>query len=71
MLKCVIIGGFGMSGSSAVIDIINEVETCQVVDTELRLLVDPDGILSLENALVHSWTPYQSDLAIKRFKRLI
>lgn len=71
MLKGIIVGGFGMSGSGAVIDLLREVSVCEVIDTELRMLVDPDGILSLEDGLVHSWTPYQSDLAIKRFKRLI
>ncbi|MDY6875228.1 MAG: sulfotransferase [Chloroflexota bacterium] len=67
----VVIGGFGGTGSSAIVDLLKEFDTFQDLGIELRLLVDPDGIMSLENALVSSWTPYQSDIAIKRFKKLI
>jgi len=69
--KIVIVGGFGGSGSSAVIDLLSEFDVFKEFKTEFRLLVDPDGIMNLENALVYNWSPYQSDTAIKRFKRLI
>lgn len=67
----IIVGGFGVSGSSAVVDLLREFDTFQDFGNEFRLLVDPDGIMNLEDALVNSWTPYQSDIAIKRFTRLI
>lgn len=60
-----------MSGSSAAVSLLNEAIRCGVISTELRSLVDLDGILSQENALVRSWSPYHSDLVIKRFNRLI
>lgn len=67
----IIVGGFGGCGSSAVIDLLSEFDTFKNFNTEFRLLVDPDGIMNLENNLVNNWSPYQSDTAIKRFKRLI
>lgn len=69
--QVVIIGGFGGSGSSAVVDLLSEFNIFKYFNTEFRLLVDPDGIMNLENNLVNNWSPYQSDMAIRRFKRLI
>jgi len=67
----IIVGGFGGSGSSAVVDLLSEIDIFKNIGLELRLLVDPDGILNLENNLNKNWSPYQSDMAIKRFKKLI
>jgi sulfotransferase family protein len=67
----VLIGGFAGSGSSAVMDLLKEIEGYSYVDAELRFVVDHDGIISLDSALVDNWTPYQSDVAIKRFRDLI
>jgi len=69
--KMVIVAGFGGSGSSAVIDLLREFDTFKDLGLEFRLLVDPDGILNLEDNLINNWTPFQSDMAIKRFKELI
>lgn len=69
--QVVIIGGFGGSGSSAAVDLLREFDTFQDLNLEFRVLVDPDGILNLENNLINNWTPFQSDMAIKRFKKLI
>lgn len=67
----VIVAGFGGTGSSAVLDLLRECDILHDMRVELRLLVDPDGIMSLEDTLVNSWTPFQSDVAIKRFKDLV
>lgn len=67
----VIVGGFGGSGSTAVIDLLREFDIFKDFGLEFRLLVDPDGILNLEDNLINNWTPFQSDMAIKRFKKLI
>lgn len=67
----VLIGGFAGSGSSALFDLLKEVESCYTLESELRFIVDPDGVMSLENALVNDWTPYSADKAIKRYKSLI
>jgi hypothetical protein len=67
----VIIGGFGGSGSSALVDLLREMDDFHSIIPELRFLTDPDGVLSLETALGENWSPYQSDRAIKRFMILI
>jgi len=67
----VMVSGFGGSGSTAVIDLLREFDTFKDIGSEFRLLVDPDGILNLEDNLINNWTPFQSDIAIKRFKELI
>lgn len=66
----VLIEGLGFSGSGAVLDLLREVDGCYVLPTELRLINDPDGILSLESAIVDNWTVFQGDMAIKRFRKL-
>ncbi len=66
----VIVAGLGASGSSAVVDLLQEVDTYYVMPNEFRIFSDPDGLMSLESALVDNWTIYQSDMAIKRFRQL-
>jgi len=70
-VKAVIVAGFGGSGSSAVVDLLKEMDTFELINTELRIISDPDGLICLEDALVHNWTPYKADIAIKRFNKLI
>lgn len=67
----VIIGGFAGSGSSAVVDLLKEVKGTVDPNVEWRFITDPDGILSLDSVLQNTWTPYQSDVALKRFRELI
>lgn len=69
--QVVIIAGFGGSGSGAVIDLLSEIDVFKKSKTELRLLVDPDGIMNLESNLINNWSPYQSDSSIKKFRRLV
>ena len=67
----IIIGGsLGYSGGGTLMDLIREVDTYYVTPQEFRLFTDPDGLLSLESALVDNWNIFQSDLALKRFKKL-
>ncbi|MDA3850451.1 MAG: hypothetical protein PF447_04195 [Spirochaetaceae bacterium] len=69
--KKVIIGGFAGSGSSAVVDLLSEVEGHYTLGREFRLTNDPDGIIDLEHSLLDSWSPYKSDMALKRFDSFI
>jgi hypothetical protein len=41
------------------------------IPRELRVIVDPDGILDLISDLTERWTPNRADVAIGRFKKLI
>ena len=63
-------GSLGYSGGGALMDFLREVDTYYVTPQEFRLFTDPDGLLSLESALVDNWNVFQSDLALKRFKKL-
>jgi hypothetical protein len=67
----VIIAGFGLTGSSAARSLLKEFNSIKVYETELRFITDPDGILSLEDSLVNSWSPYRTDKALKRFNALV
>lgn len=67
----VFIGGTGRSGTS----IMKKVLAChpQVVayPFELRVNVDPGGILDLGHSLVENWSPYSGDSALKAFLQLM
>lgn len=67
----IILGGFANSGKTALVYCLSEVESVYYFDDEPRFISDPDGIMSLESALVHNWNIFQSDKAIKRFDKLI
>ena len=67
----IIIGaGFGSSGLSAFIDLLDEVEGIYSTPQEFALFNDPDGLISLESALVDNWSIFQGNVAIRRFKKL-
>lgn len=69
--KYILIGGFAGSGSSAIVDLFKEFDNCKLLDFELRFITDFDGITNLENNLVRCWTPYNADIAIKRYIKFI
>lgn len=58
------------TGSSAVTDIVKEIEgvTC-VSDNEIRLLHDPDGVSDLEYSLIENPNRHNSSQSVKRFKK--
>jgi hypothetical protein len=70
-MKPIFIGGTGRSGTT----VLKRVLSChsQVVSLpfELRIVVDPGGILDLVAALTEFWSPFNADIAIHRFKRLM
>ncbi len=65
--EIVFIAGLGATGSSAVVDLLKEVKSYFVFESEFRLFVDPGGLINLRNALVENWSIYQTDIAIKNF----
>lgn len=66
----VLLGGFGRSGLGAINDLLLPHPEILATPYELRLLTDPDGLLSLESALIDNWTAWQADFAIARFREL-
>ncbi|MBE8564349.1 sulfotransferase [Vibrio sp. OPT20] len=59
--------GLGSTGSSALVDLLKEVDGFYSMDDEFRMFVDPGGIISLRDALVDNWSIFQSDVAIRNF----
>ena len=66
----VIVGGFANSGKGALVYCLSEIETASYIDNEPRFITDPDGLMSLESALIDNWNIFQADIAIKRFKKI-
>lgn len=69
--RAVLVTGFGNSGATAVTDLLGEVEGFKCPKQEFFLIQHPDGIMALENALVHSWSEFGPDWAIRRFRELV
>lgn len=61
------VAGYGSTGSSAVVDLLEEVEDFTVIGGEFRFIQDPDGLEDLCNNLTHSWGWVRSDAFIRRF----
>ena len=70
-MKKIFIGGYGSTGSSAVMDYFRENENVEILDKEQRFIVDPNGLLSLSLILNNNPTPYEVDLAVRKFLKLI
>lgn len=61
------------SGKAAAIDLICEFEGYSVPNYryEFPLIRIQDGIMDLEKALIDDWSPIRSDIAVKRFQKLV
>lgn len=59
--------GLGSTGSSALVDLLKEVNGFYSMDDEFRMFVDPGGLVNLRDALVDNWSIFQSDMAIRNF----
>lgn len=62
--------GLCATGSSALFDLLKEYEGMASFPYEFRLLIDPDGIIDLGNALQYHWDDLNIDIAIRRFIQL-
>ena len=63
------VAGYGSTGSSAVVNFLEEFDNCYVMGGEFRLVQDPDGIEDLCYNLSNSWGWNRSDAYIRRFIR--
>ena len=67
----IIIGaGFGSSGLSALMDLLEEVDGLCITPQEFAMFNDPDGIISLESALLDNWSIFQGNVALCRYIKL-
>lgn len=67
----VFIGGTGRSGTTVLRQILAQHSCIAAMPYELRLIVDPGGVLDLISALSERWSPYSADIAIHQFRRLL
>lgn len=68
--KILFAAGLGSTGSSALVDLLKEVDGFFSMDDEFRLFVDPGGFVTLRDALVENWSIFQTDVAIRNFINL-
>jgi len=66
-LNYISVAGYGSTGSSAVVNLLEEVSNCHVVGGEFRFIQDPDGLEDLCSNLTNSWGWVRSDAFIRRF----
>lgn len=70
--KVITCASYGGTGSSVVTDLFKEFDNCYSAgDYEFRFLQDYDGVSTLENALLNNYHRMNSDIAIRRFKKII
>lgn len=61
------VAGYGSTGSSAVVNLLEEFDNCNVMGGEFRVIQDPDGIEDLCYNLSNSWGWNRSDAYVRRF----
>lgn len=66
-LKIYNICGYGSTGSSAVVNLLEEYTTCKHIPGEFRFIQDPDGVIDLCTNLTDNWGWNRSDAYIRRF----
>lgn len=69
--KIIFIGGVGRSGTTPVAAALGQHPEVYAFPKELRFITDPDGLISLKNALVDNWSFFHADFAVERFQRLM
>ena len=69
--RAVLVTGFGNSGVTAVMNLLDECEGYSCPPQEFFLIQHPDGITALEDALVNSWSEFAPDWALRRFRTLV
>ena len=67
----ILIGGTGRCGTTILKKILASHSKISSIPKELRVVVDPDGVLDVINVLSYRWDPYSGDKAIHRFKMVL
>ena len=65
--KIISVAGYGSTGSSAVVNYLEEFDNCFIMGGEFRVIQDPDGLEDLCFNLSNSWGWNRSDAFIRRF----
>ena len=67
----IFIGGTGRSGTTILKRILGQHPAVFAVPPEARFIVDPDGLITLVDALSTKWSVSMSDKALRRFEDLM
>lgn len=67
----IFIGGTGRSGTTILSKILSKHNLIYSFPQELRFITDPDGLISLKNALVDNWSFFHADITMERFVNLM
>lgn len=70
-MKAMFVCGSGRSGTTVLRKALSHHPDVATMPGELRLNVDPDGVLDLHDALTQAWDPYAADTAMHRFASLL
>jgi hypothetical protein len=70
-LPRIFIGGVGRSGTTILYDAMRTHEQVYALPKEMRLLLDPDGLINLVDALTYRYSVIQAREAKYRFERLM
>ncbi|WP_422026148.1 sulfotransferase family protein [Roseovarius sp.] len=65
------IGGTGRSGTTILRKGLAQRPDFVAFRSELRIIVDPDGVIDLASSLDENWSPYKADIALHRFRTLL
>lgn len=70
-MRPVFIGGTGRCGTTLLRRCLGKNTKAAALPGELRIVVDPGGLMDLYRDLTEAWGPYRSDYAVWRFGRLM
>ena len=62
----IFIGGSGRSGTNILRKLLSNHSQVASLPFEYRFIIDPDGIVDFYNSFTSNWSPYYSDVKIKR-----
>lgn len=66
--EILLLGGFGRSGTTGIRELLkSHPEITSTEKSELRILTDPGGFISLKNCFVDNWTFWRGDQAIHEY----
>jgi hypothetical protein len=67
----ILVGGTGRSGTTVLRTVLTKSKHIVAMPFELRIVVDPGGVLDLVRNLSDRWSPYNADMAVHRFRRMM
>ena len=67
----IFIGGSGRSGTNVLRKLLSKHSQVASLPFEYRFIIDPDGVVDFYNSFSSNWSPYYSDVKIKRLNSFL